>query len=281
MDPKRNPSRPVLAAVAAQQQVIETQARQIKRLHNAIELIARYAGLSKKVAEVIKVADERNPASPVPDPADAAPYETTEQALAPLASDDPEALGATPGANQGVAADSTDTVFSPGTSVDTQPFNELLDVTAPVSGTTEHVPDDQTRIETDVRVGDPDNPEVAFPLNPAFTKQERTSSRTRTLQSLKLARLRKAAGIAEGEELDLAGQIEATASLSDEAINAEIETLSAVQKAASRRAPARSATPLRPQAARMPSFAPQQGVQRQASSAPVTSDVEDSDLFLD
>lgn len=104
-------------------------------------------------------ADVLNPASPVPDPPEAPATESTEQALQPLAQDDPSRPGATPGANAGVAAEQMTTAITPGVEMQTPPATNLIDVTAPVTGTNPSqdggVPIQQRRIETDVRV-DPD-----------------------------------------------------------------------------------------------------------------------------
>lgn len=294
MDPKKNP-RPLMAAVASQQAVIQRQAAELAALRKAVETIAHYAGLTKKIADVIKVADERNPASPVPDPADEAPVQSSSDAVTPLASDDPRNLGIVPGANDGLAAETTTTALTPGADIDTKPFNQLLDVTAPVAGTKDHVPDEQTRIEVDVRVGDPDNPEKAFPLIGEFDNEPSTgandadlragASRTRTLASLKLAKLRVAAGLAEGDEIEVAGQIEAEASLTDAAIQQEINILSNVQKAAVKRTAALKPGTIKPRTAgvqrTVPSLSQEPSFQRTASEVPVQAEVEDSDLFLD
>jgi hypothetical protein len=101
-------------------------------------------------------ADVLNPASPVPDPPEAPATESTEQALQPLAQDDPSRPGATPGANAGVAAEQMTTAITPGVEMQTPPATNLIDVTAPVTGTNPSqdggVPLEQRRIETDVRI---------------------------------------------------------------------------------------------------------------------------------
>ena len=250
-------NRPLMQALASQQKVMEQQkATMATLLHrNAVlELqltyIARVAGLSKELAAIRRQADIDNPAQPVPNPASQPATESTEQAMTPEAYDDPNSIGETPGANQGVAAETTATPMDPGVTLPTQPFNNLVDVSAPVSGTETHTPPETTRIETDVRVGDPMNPETAFPLNPAFgPSQQRgttpprdgemsqTANRNRTMASIRLARLQIAAGIAAGDDLAVAAYIEANASLSNEAIRAQIDTLTAVTKAAAARQP--------------------------------------------
>lgn len=101
-------------------------------------------------------ADVLNPASPVPDPPEAPATESTEQALQPLAQDDPSRPGSTPGANVGVPAQQMTTAITPGVEMQTPPATNLIDVTAPVTGTNPSqdggVPIQQRRIETDVRI---------------------------------------------------------------------------------------------------------------------------------
>jgi hypothetical protein len=223
-------TRPVLAAVAEQQKIIQSLQGEVARLraHAAkqdlvVAFICKMAGLTEHVAAIEKHADAANPAQPVPDPPGAAPSETTDQARTPEASDDPRQLGATPGSNQNIGADSTDVALAPGQSLPTPPYGDLEDVSAPVAGTETHVPNDQTRLEVDVRVGDPDNPEQAYPwhldggeqqavsdvspADAAVNRQaslDRVQSSNRTMASLHLARLRLAAGIARGDDLEIA-----------------------------------------------------------------------------
>jgi hypothetical protein len=254
-------NRPLMQAMASQQKTLDTQkrtltayaahSRKLAHENNVLKLqlayVARLAGVSKELDAIRRQADIDNPAQPVPNPASQPAAESTQEAMTPEAYDDPNAIGQTPGANQGVPAAATATPMDPGVTIPTEPYNNLQDVSAPVAGTETHVPDEQTRIETDVRVGDPMNPETAYPLNPAFgpTQQRgttpprdgemsQTGSRNRMVASLRLARLQIAAGIATGEDLAVAAGIESNAGLSDEAMRAQIETLAAVTKAASR-----------------------------------------------
>jgi hypothetical protein len=227
----------VMAALLHKNAVMELQ----------LTYIARVAGLSNELAAIRRQADIDNPAQPVPNPPSQPAVESTEQAMTPEAYDNPNQIGETPGANQGVAAEMTATPMDPGVTLPTAPFNNLTDVQAPVSGTETHTPPETTRIETDVRVGDPMNPETAFPLNPAFGPSQQqgttpprdgemsqTATRNRTMASIRLARLQIAAGIAAGDDLAVAATIESNASLSNEAIRAQIDTLTAVTKAAAR-----------------------------------------------
>lgn len=216
--------------------------------------VARLAGVSGELDAIRrqadlqrKKADIENPAQPVPNPGSEPAVESTEQAATPEAYDDPNAIGQTPGAAQGVPAAATDVPMTPGESLPTSPYNNLTDVSAPVSGTETQIPLNQTRIETDVRVGDPMNPETAYPLNPAFGpsaqrgttppasgEMSQTSSQ-RTVASIRLARLRVQAGLAQGDDLAVAATIEQDRrGMPDAAIRHEIATLSQVAKVAAK-----------------------------------------------
>lgn len=258
-------NRPLMQAMASQQKTLEgLKAHAAKLAHeNAVlrlqlAYVAKMAGVSKELDAIRRQADADNPAQPVPNPASQPATESTEEAATPEAYDNPNQIGQTPGANQGVGAEMTATPMDPGASLPTAPYNNLTDVSAPVSGTETHVPDQMTRIETDVRVGDPMNPETGFPLNPAFgpsqqqgttpprdgemsqTSSKKTATRqepsqARTMRSLRLARLQIAAGLAKGDDLELAGKLSAEASLSDEAMQVQIDTLGQVAKVAAAR----------------------------------------------
>jgi hypothetical protein len=283
-----------MAAMASQQSVLNKLAARNEKLEhdNAVlqlqlAYVARLAGVSEelnairvKADQMRKKADADNPAQPVPNPASQPATESTEEAATPEAYDNPNQIGQTPGANQGVAAETTATPMDPGVTLPTEPYNNLVDVSAPVAGTETHTPPETTRIETDVRVGDPMNPETAYPLNPAFgpSQQQGTTpprdgemsqtSSHRTMASIRLARLQIAAGIARGDDLAVAAGIEADRSLSDAMIRREIATLSQVTKAAAKK---ERPAGLVPRAA-----ANTQGVQRTMPSlvtqpAPITS----------
>jgi hypothetical protein len=292
-------NRPLMQAMASQQALIsKLQERNASLAHeNAVlglqmAYVARLAGVTKEVAairtqaDLARTADADNPAQPVPNPPSEQATESTEQAVTPEAYDNPNQIGETPGANRGVAAETTATPMDPGVTLPTAPYNNLVNVSAPVSGTETHVPDEMTRIETDIRVGDPMNPETAFPLNPAFgpSQQQGTTpprdgemaqtasrrvaaiSEGRTMASIRLARLRVQAGTARGDDLEVAAAISADTSLTDAMIRHEIATLSQVNKAAAR---AQRPQGLVPRAARS------QQVQRTMPSlvaqAPITS----------
>lgn len=315
-------NRPLMQAMASQQKVVQglternaaLEARNADLEHEAavqglqLAFIAKMAGVSDQFAAIRteadkmrKKADIENPAQPVPNPPSQPATESTEQAATPEAYDNPNQIGQTPGANQGVAAETTATPMDPGVTLPTAPYNNLVDVSAPVSGTETHTPPNTTRIETDVRVGDPMNPETAYPLNPAFgpSQQQGTTpprsgemSQTgslnepgRTMASVRLARLRVSAGLASGDDLAVAASIEGDAALSMEAIRAEIGTLERVAKAAGRQ------TRQRPQG--LVPRAAAQGVQRTmpslvAQPAPITSvagavgaiDMDAEDIYI-
>jgi hypothetical protein len=277
-----------MQAMASQQKNLRTVEARNTELERQLTIqglqlayVARLAGVTKEVDAIKRQADIDNPAQPVPNPPSEAPVETTEQAATPEAYDNPNQIGQTPGANQGVAAETTATPMDPGVTLPTAPFNQLLNVSAPVAGTETHTPPDTTRIETDVRVGDPMNPETAYPLNPAFGpsaqqgttpprsgEMSQTGSRNRTLASMRLARHRITAGLARGDEFAVAASIESDRNMSEAMIRHEIATLSQVTKAAARQARPQGLVP------RAASNAP--GVQRTMPSlvtqpAPITS----------
>lgn len=293
-------SRPLMAALTAQQHVIDdqrkqlaVQAAQLEVQGRQISLIARLAGVTDEVEALaktatVKQADIANPAQPIPDPGEQAPSESTEQATTPETNDDVRSPGQTGNSTQGVPAAATDTALTPGGTLPAEPYGNLQDVTAPVSGTnTGEVGGDQTRIETDVRVGNPANWDVAFPWtmsenksnsNPPSTGEMAASSGgpSRTHACLRLARLQIQAGIATGDDLTVSARLEADASLTDDLINREIGTLDRVVKAASTRtAPSTGRVAARSAERVAPSLA----AQATASAAPLASGDEVSDLF--
>lgn len=248
-------NRPLMQAMASQQKTLESLRKRNASLERQLAVqglqmayIARLAGVSKEMDAIRRQADIENPAQPVPNPGSEPAVESTEQAATPAAYDDPNAIGQTPGATQGVPAASTDVPMTPGESLPTAPFNNLTDVSAPVAGTETQLPPNQTRIETDVRVGDPMNPETAFPLNPAFgpSQQRGTTppasgemSQTasqRAMASMRLADLRISAGVARGDRYEVSAQIESDRAISPEMIRHEINTLQSVAKAAGKKA---------------------------------------------
>ncbi|MEU9405590.1 hypothetical protein AB0E08_07785 [Streptomyces sp. NPDC048281] len=293
-------SRPLMAALAAQQHVIDdlrrenaTYKRTLAVQGQQIALIARLAGVTDEVEALaktatVKQADIANPAQPIPDGPEQAPSETTEQAATPETNDDVRSPGQTGGSTEGVPAAATDTALTPGGTLPAEPYGNLQDVTSPVSGVnTGEIPLDETRIETDVRVGDPAQWDVAFPWtmsenksnsNPPSTGEMAGASGgpSRTHACLRLARLQIQAGIASGDDLTVSARLEADASLTDDLINREIGTLDRVMKAASAR-PAPSGG--RVAARSVERVAPSLASQATASAAPVSTSDELADLF--
>lgn len=259
--------RPVLAAVADQQKVIEDQAQVIAALiqrtsvlEAQVGTVARLAGVEKELitagrhavaklrsTATKKTADVNNPAQPVPAPSSEGPAETTEQTLAPAGRDDVQSIGASPVAD--VQPDAQTSVDTPDTVLN-EPLNlNEESVTAPVAGTEGPLPLDKVKIETDVRVGNPDDPNPAFPLEGPFAQRATTTgakSESRAFASLRLARLRLALGISpdsgispEGDDLML-GQEISESDMSDELLAHEIGTLSKIvnqARATQRQAP--------------------------------------------
>lgn len=267
-----SPRNALHAALESQQKVIDGLTRKVAVQDLLIDFVADLAGVTNQVTAIRKKADLDNPAQPVDNPPSEPATESTEEAATPEAYDNVFNPGMTPGSVDNIAADTTDVVLTPGASLPTAPFNELVNVQAPVAGTETQLPLDQTRIETDVRVGDPTNPQTAFPWTLS----------TRTTAATYLARLQIESGLAEGETSDLVlgGKI-ASSSATDQEIAATIKTLDSVKKAASRQ----QARPggLVPRAAStqrsVPSLVADQGMQSLASASPVSADTADSDLF--
>lgn len=279
--------RPALQALASQQQQIQTLLAQnnalaafasaaqeeITVLKNQMHALAKVAGFDGEMEGIRStalraLADINNPAQPVEAPASEAAAETTEQALAPDTHDNVMNPGMTPGSVKDLAADTTTTPLVPGETLPTNPYNQLVNVEAPVAGTETQRPLSETKIETDVRVGNPMVPDVAFPWT--------IKSSSRTMASIRLARLQIEAGIAEGDDLALAEKIASTEGLTDEAIDAQISTLASVQRVASRQRPAG----LVPRAASVQRTVPSlaagdTGIQATAAAA----DDDASDLF--
>lgn len=271
--------------------VASDQQAQISRLARGLQTLSQMAGVEAKVASSMGLklvqADALNPAQPVPEPPAAPPTETTVDAKTPEAFADVQAPGLVPGSTQDVAADKTTTNYVPGLEIDSPAFKNLVDVTAPIDGTQTQRPLNETKTETDVRVGDPMNPATAFPMRGDFAQQQRTSSQQKTAQqiaeeaslrtfaSLRLARLRIRTGVEPAADGDtsLAARIEKDASLSINDIEREIGTLEKIAK--------RSSTE-----DRNPSLVPKSAARRTAPSLAGTGDggpsqdVPDEFLFM-
>lgn len=290
-----------LRRVAVDQgQVIAQLRAQNRQLALGLRAIARMAGVEKQVAQAMfHTADVQNPAQPVPEPPSEPPVQTTQEAETPEAMADVQTPGMVGGSTQDVAADATSTVYTPGMDLPGPAVKNLIDVTRPVDGTQGPQPLSDVRTETDVRVGNPMNPEVAFPLRGEFqqgqslrgaaSKTAAADASSRTMASLRLARLRIATGTAESDnDIEVATTIERDASLSTEAIEREITTLESVTKAAAK-------APARPEQRRLVprSAGGASGVQRTVPSMQATAsaaqgrfsttttdvEVQDADLF--
>jgi hypothetical protein len=279
--------------------------RENRILRAQLHFIADLAGVRGELEQIRRQADLANPASPVPDPPEEGPSETTEEALAPDTNADANRPGAEAGSLTRVPAEQVTTPMTPGVEIQTPPASNLVSVTAPVQGTNPSqdggVPIEQRRIETDVRVnpnplaaegpgiGGVGNDGTAFPwllnagdgqpiqqaasLRPPANAQE--ASGLRTMSSIRLARMRVQAGLAQGDELTVGQLIERDSSLTQPMINREIEILSKVaQRPAA--APMRRQAAARPAPSLAPNLAP---VYASASSA--SSEADDlADLFL-
>lgn len=230
--------RPALRAIAdiARRQQVQLDAQQAQ-----IDMIARLAGVKpqveaikhqaqRRIAALPKLADEMNPAQPVPEPAaQPAPASTPETLgdvnnAAPAGGGSLDSVVAPGGTSEtNVAPAMIDTVMAPGTSIPAVPA-VAQDVTAPVAGTQEPVPTADIRTEVDVEFRGLDT-ETAYPMTPAFSDQQTVAART--FAAIRLARLRVTAGIAQGDDIIL-GQTIATSKMSDREIAHEIDTLEAV-----------------------------------------------------
>lgn len=284
--------RPILQVVAGMQRTIDQMQAQI-------DFMGRMAGVEPHLAKLRTTADVNNPADPVPDPAPQGAPETTEQARTPEAYDDPRAAGMTPGSVSGVPAAATDVPMAPGASIPTSPFGQLQDVTAPIAGTqTGDIPaqaqNGVTEIPVDVRVGDPMNPDTAFPWNPAMGPNASNGqppsggemgqgSGARTMASLRLAKARITAGLATGDEFAVCAQIEGDRAMTTDRITDELATLGRVAAASgagqARRSdlvPRRATASARPP---VPSFAEQPSMAVFGSVGDREDEIELSDLF--
>jgi hypothetical protein len=276
-----------MAAVASQQRQIEAMARENAVLRLQLGYVAQLAGVSKQVEAIRKRADIENPAQPVANPPSEGPFETTEQAVQPEAYDDVRNPGQTPGSVNKVPAQSVDVALNPGESLPTAPFNQLDNVQAPIQGTETQLPLNQTRVETDVRVGDPMNPQVAYPWDMSPNQSNgggpgKAASRgNRTIASIQLARLQIEAGLSqETNDLALGAQIEASR-VSDAEIASTINTLAGVRRVASRQTQRPPGMVPRTAGVRRttPSLATDPGLTVVASVS--GDDTADADLFLD
>lgn len=283
--------------IRQQAAVITDQERRMAMLSMGLQAVARAAGIEQDViAAMTKTADVQNPTQPVPEPPSEPPAQSTQDVKTPEAFADVTAPGMSPGTTQDVAADATSTVYTPGQDIDAPPVKQLVDVTRPVDGTQSPQPLNTVRTETDVRVGDPMNPQVAFPVRGDFQNVPQLGGRAasaqgggnqklskaeaaslRTVASIRLAKLRIATGTADGDEFSVAAEIEKDAGLSTEAIEREITTLEGVRTVAARKGAAKPN--LVPRPAGVPRTAPSMQ-SHVASRSDGEGDADDaSDLF--
>lgn len=251
-------------------------------------------------ASLIRLADERDPAEPVPEPPAGAPVVTEQEAATPAARADVTQLGATPITD--VSADATIAVDQPYGEAAFMPMDlNEVDVTQPVAGTQGHLPPEQTIVPVEVRVGDPDDPAPSFPItwgsdgpvtggsvgtgganvnrapgSPPGVQPGTTASKDRTYASLRLAKKRIEAGIApaDAEDILIAASIDSNSDMTDARIRDEIETLSSVieqRKQANVRTASRSTVP-RSTSPSPSAFGGQGPIQSSASLSAVTMD---------
>lgn len=283
--------RPALKALAEQQKQIAylnarvaRQEQGIAHLARGLQAMATMAGVQDRVAAaMLKRADTQNPAQPVPEPPAVPATQSTEEVKTPEAFADVTAPGLVPGSTNDVAADAVSTVYTPGQDIPGPAFKNLIDVTAPVDGTQNPRPLSEVKTLTDVRVGDPMVPDVAFPLRGDFANAQRTSAKDsdrslRTMAAIRLARLEIAAGLCEGDDLARAADIEKDAARSTSDIERNIATLESVQKAAAKRANNPRLVPKSASGVQrtVPSMQGAAGVGRTASLAD-----EDDDILFD
>ena len=205
----------------------------------------------QKVAAIYRTANPANPAQPVPEPPAQGPVETSQGAVQADGRDDVTQLGASPVTD--VSADAVTSGDVPYGELANQPVGmNRVDVTAPVAGTQEPNPPNETIIPVDVRIGNPDNPEPMFPwdMGPVAGStngnagggggEERVAAlqavtasagellyadpQARLTACFHLADLRVRTGISEEEPVGLAAKL-ANSGIKDLEISTEIRTL--------------------------------------------------------
>ena len=213
--------RPTLKALAEQQIMLTANRQAIQAIATlaGVDVAPIYATADRRIASLQRRADAENPAQPIPEPGSEAPSQSSSDALGDLNDADVSTAGGVT-EEDGLA----------GKTVDVTAVGEVMpeeaagtaDVTKPTSGIEVSENDSQTSGDVTSRTFDPEN---AFPIEPAFAAAQK-----RTFASLHLARLRLAAGIAQGDDL-VVGESIAKSAMSDEAIDAEIGTLTRVRTA--------------------------------------------------
>ena len=217
-----------------------------------------------------RLADAENPAQPVPEQGDEGASASTDETRAADTTTEVTTPG---GVMPAPAADAAADVTTPGGVIPAVPAPSF-DVEAPVAGGTD-IPVPDVRTEVDINfdaetLADPAFDDGTWVTATAAQRRQAYADqiRQRIWSSLRLARMRRQAGIASGDELQLAMQIEAS-SLGDSDIRTEIDTLARVaqvrpqarqqQRTASeaRTAPSLAGgRPSVPQMAQVPSMSP-------------------------
>lgn len=237
----------IVAAIREQQGVIErqqsalsAQATQIRSLTQAVATLAVAAGVGShpKFAGLVRQAGLRVKADAETNNGDSiggVPATTTEEAAKPDATDDVESIGAAPApANVGVTPEAVTDVNNSDVAANPPVLDNLQDVTQPVAGTDAPTPaaGDAAGTST-VTVGTPSNETFDKPEDSGWTASKNDE---RFMASLRLARLRISAGLAQGEDIAVAQQIAASKETLPE-ITAQVSALSAVAAKAQQPAP--------------------------------------------
>ncbi len=266
-------AQPTVKVLASQQAEIRRLKAENAQLRRSVNYIAQQVGIAPRRADV------NDPGEPVPQPAGGAPAYTTEEAMTPAARVNVWDIGATP-VNE-VGADGEWAVDSIGGVQADTPYQVNQEVTTPVAGTTERRPVDEVRTLPEIQFGNPLVPNTAFPLQGEFAARPTLSAKGRAFAAIRLARLRRAAGIETSgrDELVVANAIDTDRSLSNEAIKLEIDTLSRVVSAKQAPAPRQASRRLVPQSAdgvgrTIPSVAVDQGL-----TSFTASSASDDDAF--
>lgn len=225
-----SPMRPTLKALAEQQIMLTANRQAIQAIATlaGADVSPIYAAADRRIASLQRRADAENPAQPIPEPGAEAPSQSSSDALGDLNDADVATAGGV------TEEDGLD-----GKTVDVTAVGEVMpeetagtaDVTKPTSGIEVSENDSQTSGDVTARGFDPEN---AFPIEAKAQK--------RVFASLHLARLRLAAGIVQGDDLVVGEEI-AKSAMTDDAIGAEITTLTRVRtasRAAMQSAPVRT-----------------------------------------
>lgn len=221
-----------LRVAAAQQALLRRQQQALARQAKAI------VALEERIARLMRHADTDNPAQDVPEPAPGAPAATSDEALGDLNEADVTQEGAVTESERASVTDADVTSVESVPSVEHPGVNEPDDVTTPVAGTTEQRPLEETKTESDVKVnekalGETDTLFDEDNLGPAMTTAANDNG-PRLIASMRLARARVAAGIADTDDDLMLGQQINASKMSDDAIRTEIDTLEKVKATASK-----------------------------------------------